>query len=206
MKLQGNYTFPVPPDCLWPLLKDPAVLTAVLPGCQKLEAVGENQYQGELIIPVGPLAGSYSGSLALSHVVQNEGFTFTFTAQSKTGIIGGNGRFQLQPQAANTFLTYKGEAKVGGQLTSYATPLLETNARSLIRQSLENLDHTIQYGRTSTLSPQTQTVTETAAHHILSTPQSILHSDQRNVILLFIILAAGILTLLFYFFIRKTRP
>ena len=95
MILQGSHLFAASPETLWPLITDSAVLTAVMPGCQKLNPVAENQFQGELTIPVGPMAGVYTGNLALSHIVENEGYTFTFTAQSKTGTIGGNGRLQL---------------------------------------------------------------------------------------------------------------
>ena len=140
MKLQGSHTFPDSPENLWAILIEPTTLTAVLPGCQSLEPIAENQYQGTLTIPYGPMAGSYEGNLTLSHIIENEGFAFTFTAQSKTGTIGGNGRLQLQAQDDHTILTYEGEAKVGGQLAEHATPLLETTARSLVRQSLENLD------------------------------------------------------------------
>lgn len=202
MKFQGSYTFPVPPDNLWRLLRNPAVLAAVLPGCQKLDSVGENQYQVELITPVGPMAGSYSGSFTLTHVVENEGFTFTFTAQSKTGAIGGNGRFQLQPQAGSTLLTYQGEAKVGGYLNNYAIPLLETNARSFIRQSLENLSY---YTRQDQPAAPMQAVAESTARHPLSGPQNTLRHDQQNILLISIILAGGALALLFYFLNRKTR-
>ena len=71
MKLQGSHLFPTPPTELWQLITDPAILTAVLPGCQKLLPVTENQYQGELTIIFGPMAGTYTGNLALSHNVEN---------------------------------------------------------------------------------------------------------------------------------------
>lgn len=203
MKLQGSHLFPIPPETLWPLITDPAILTAVMPGCQKLIPVAENQFQGELTIPVGPMAGSYTGNLALivenDHIVENEGYTFTFTAQSKTGTIGGNGRLQLQSQDSNTLLTYEGEAKVGGQLASHATPLLETNGRSLIRQSLENLDQLIQSEKSPILPTPTtaQAVTEppTSSGNILR--------EQQTTILVITALTTITLFALFYFFTRK---
>ncbi len=199
MKLQGSHLFPVSPETLWPLITNPAIITAVMPGCQKLIPIAENQYQGELTIPIGPMAGAYTGNLALSHIVKNEGYTFTFTAQSKTGTIGGNGRLQLQPQDTNTLLTYEGEAKVGGQLASHATPLLETNGRSLIRQSLENLDQLIQAENSPILPTPSTTQTVT------NPPTSFgnIRGGQQTTILIITALTTIILIALLYFLTRK---
>jgi carbon monoxide dehydrogenase subunit G len=195
MKLLGSHTFPVSPETLWPLLTDPNTITAVMPGCQTLESVSEYQYQGELTIPLGPMAGSYSGNLSLSHIVENEGYAFTFTAQSQTGTIGGNGRLHLQPQNNHTILTYEGEAKVGGQLADHAMPLLETTARSLTRQSLENLDYIIQHGTTPIPVPQP----------INLPPSDKPISNQQTTVLVIATFTVITLFILFYFFNRKSN-
>ena len=198
MQLQGSHTFPVLPAALWPMLMDASILTAVMPGCQNLEPIAENQYQGKLTIPYGPMSGSYTGNLSVSHLVENEGFAFTFTAQSQTGTIGGNGRLHLQPQDDHTILTYEGEAKVGGQLASHATPLLETTARSLIRQSLENLGQYLQPGKSPILLPTTPTV------QIGPSATSInMLGGQQTTILIITALTTITLFALFYFFKRK---
>lgn len=194
MKLQGSHLFPISPAELWPLLTDPAILTAVLPGCETLIPISENQYQGDLTIEFGPMAGRYTGNLSLSHVVENEGYTFTFTAQSKHSTIGGNGRLQLQPQGNSTLLSYEGEATVGGQLANHATALLETTARSLIRQSLENLTRSIQ--------GETPTQMHPAAMPTAPSPTDTIFS--QKMILAIAALSAIILLILLFFFNRKT--
>lgn len=195
MKLQGSHLFPISPTELWPLITDPASLTAVLPGCQTLTPIAENEYQGRLNIAYGPMAGRYTGNLSLSAVVENDGYTFAFTAQSKTGSIEGNGRLQLQPQDSNsTLLSYEGEAKVGGQLVNHATPLLETTARSLIRQSLENLTRSIQGEALTQVHP--------AEIQTASLPTDNIFGQQT--ILAIVALSAIILLILLFFFNRKT--
>lgn len=196
MKLQGSHRFLIPPAELWPLLIDPAILTAVLPGCQKLTPIAENQYKGTLTIEFGPMAGTYTGNLSLSHIVENEGYTFTFTAQSKTGTIGGNGRLQLQPQENYTLLSYEGEAKVGGQLATHATPLLETTARSLARQSLENLDH---------YTSPSEELAQVHPPEIQpdSTSTGTIFGGQQTTIIIITALTTITIFALFYFFNRK---
>ena len=46
MKVAGEYTFDAPQDIVWEALQDPEVLAAVMPGCEKLELVGEEMTDG----------------------------------------------------------------------------------------------------------------------------------------------------------------
>ena len=41
MKVAGEYTFDAPQDVVWDALQDPEVLAAVMPGCEKLELIGD---------------------------------------------------------------------------------------------------------------------------------------------------------------------
>ena len=204
MKLQGSHTFPVPPEEFWSLITDPTTITAVILGCQKLTPIDENQYQGELSIEFGPMAGTHTGNISLSHLIENEGFTFTFTAQSKTGTIGGNGRLHLQDQDNNTILTYEGEAKVGGQLDNYATPLLESTARSIIRQSLENLYHYTHQGEFPTMSSTSKIQNELDTPDGV-TPSGNIFGGQQATIIVIAALTAITLFALFFFFNRKSN-
>ena len=65
MKVSGEYTFAGSQDLVWGTLMDPEVLAAVLPGCEKLELVGDNEYEGALNIKVGPVQGKFMGKVKL---------------------------------------------------------------------------------------------------------------------------------------------
>ena len=59
MKVAGEYTFEAPPEKVWEGLMNPEVMAATMPGAEKLELVGENQYQSDLNIKIGPVQGSF---------------------------------------------------------------------------------------------------------------------------------------------------
>ena len=65
MKLQGEYTFAAPRAVVWEALLDPTVLASVLPGCERLDLVGENDYEGALKIKIGPVQGTFQGKVKL---------------------------------------------------------------------------------------------------------------------------------------------
>lgn len=185
MKLEGQIILPSAPQALWPVLHDPNMLAAILPGCRRLAATGEAQFDGELMVPVGPLAGTYTGNVSLAHIDPPASFAFTFTAQSETGAIGGNGRLQLESHPDGTLLHYQGEAQVGGQLADHAEPLLETNARAFVRQSLENLNHRLTQAQAGLLPGA-----ESAAEFAVPNP------NQRQPITILLTAALGLLALL----------
>ena len=45
MDISGTYTFPAPPERVWELLMDPAVIASCIPGCESFEPDGENRYR-----------------------------------------------------------------------------------------------------------------------------------------------------------------
>jgi carbon monoxide dehydrogenase subunit G len=57
MKLDGEYTFDGPREEVWKILRDPDMLVLALPGTKSLKQVGENEYEGELQIRIGPIVG-----------------------------------------------------------------------------------------------------------------------------------------------------
>jgi 2-furoyl-CoA dehydrogenase large subunit len=144
MKLHGSYPFATTPELLWTLVLDPQVLRHIVPGCQAFTAVTDTRYTGQLLIRLGPMAGLYEGTLTLNDVQPGVGYAFSFHADSQSSSLWGNGRVRLEAQDGLTILHYEGQAQVDGELETHATPLLETTARSIIRQSLERLGQNVQ--------------------------------------------------------------
>lgn len=144
MKVEGSYPFAAPRDVLWPMLLDPAVLANVLPGCEKLETVGENQFNGILKIKVGPVQGKFMGDVVMSDLKSPESCTITVDGKGAPGFVKGAGNLRLEADGDMTTLHYSGDADVGGRLASVGQRMLETSANAIIRQSLEGLGQQVQ--------------------------------------------------------------
>ena len=154
MKTQGSFTFAAPPTDIWPFLVNPQTLSQIIPGCQDISAQANGAYLAKLHIRVGPLAGEYAVTLQPTDSQPPTAYTLTFSAASKTGGVQGHGRFHLEsPNPTETILYYETQAEVSGDLQQYAAPLLETNARAITRQSLENLAHLLQSGQSTPTPP-----------------------------------------------------
>ncbi|GAB4279817.1 MAG: hypothetical protein Kow0080_32330 [Candidatus Promineifilaceae bacterium] len=147
MKIAGEHVFAASPDVVWPMLQDPTVLANVLPGCEKLEEISPNTYEGVLKVRVGPVQGVFQGTIKLENIKatdsQNMGYDMQVEGSGPSGFVRGQGSLQLNGDNQSTSMTYEGDVQVGGRIASVGQRLLDTSARAVIRQSLEGLDRLV---------------------------------------------------------------
>ena len=139
MKIQGTYTFDAPRERVWRALLDPEVLARTLPGCERLERVGENDFRGVLNVNVGPVKGQFQGTLQLSALNPPESYHMRLDGKGAAGFMNGEGDLRLADQGAATLLTYDIDAQVGGRVAGVGQRLLESSAKSITKQGLEGL-------------------------------------------------------------------
>lgn len=144
MKVEGEYTFDAPQDLVWEAVQDPDVLGSILPGGEGVEQVGENEYKSKLKIKVGPVQGKFTGNIKLSDIVPPDSYNIEVDGKGAPGFVKANGSLKLSSQSDTTLLTYAGEARVGGKIASVGQRLIDTSAKSIIRQSLEALNAYLQ--------------------------------------------------------------
>lgn len=153
MKLEGTHKITAPLDAVWRKLMDPAVLRRAMPGCQKLEEIGQHRYRAVLKTGVGPIKGTFNGDVVLSDIVPEKSYTLTSRATSNVGFVEGVGRVQLESFAGETIVHFSGEAKVGGMLASVGGRLIEAAAQKNMRDTFANLAHELSSGSVPSALP-----------------------------------------------------
>ena len=143
MKIAGEYTFEAPPEKVWDGLMNPEVMAATMPGAEKLELVGENQYESALNMKVGPVEGKFLGRIELDNIDPPNGYTMKVDGQGAQGFVKATARIDIAAAGDGTRMTYDGEAHVGGRIASVGQRLVESAAKAIIKQSLESLDATL---------------------------------------------------------------
>lgn len=145
MKIEGEYLFNGPREDVWAIVRDPEVLATALPGTKSLVLVGENEYEGEMNVRIGPVAGLFSGRLLVSNEIPPESCTLRVDGRGSPGFINGTGNVMLYEQGAeNTLMKYDGDVQIGGKLASVGQRLLDTASKSMIHQGLETLNMALQ--------------------------------------------------------------
>ena len=139
MKLTGDYRFPIPRDQVWESLLDADILSRCLPGFERLEKVGDNDFEGALNIRVGPVQGKFQGRLILSDLDPPTGYSLQMKGQGPAGIINGEGVLRLASEENGTLLEYDMDAQVGGKIAGVGQRLLESAAKASSEQALAEL-------------------------------------------------------------------
>jgi uncharacterized protein len=142
MKLEGDYSFEAGIQEVWDALFDPAVLAAVMPGCEKLELV-DGSYLGEIKVKVGPIQGKFSGKVDLSDMVEPKSYKMTVDGRGAQGFVKATATIELASEGTGTKIHYDSDAQVGGKIASVGQRLVETSAKAIVKQSLEGLAENI---------------------------------------------------------------
>lgn len=140
MEISGEYTFDAPQDLVWAALQDPEVLSNAMPGGEGFTEVGDNEFEGNLKIKVGPVQGVFKGNIKLVDVVPPDSYRMEVDGKGAPGFVKATGGLKLTPQGDKTHMAYEGSAQVGGRIASVGQRLMDTSAKSIIRQSLEGLN------------------------------------------------------------------
>ncbi len=140
MEISGDYTFDAPQEMVWQALLNPEVLSSVLPGNESLDLIGEDEYAGNLNVKIGPVQGKFRGKIKLNDINEPDSFTMVVDGKGAPGFVKATGAVALNAQENQTHKTYEGSAQVGGRIASVGQRLLDSSARSIIRQSLEGIN------------------------------------------------------------------
>ena len=159
MKIQGEQSYPHPPQRVWQALLDPNILSRTLPGCEDLQEVGEHQYAGKLKMKVGPVQGVFQGGVTLSEIDELRGYHMKIEGKGAPGFMNGEGDLKLEEQDGGTLLHYDIDAQVGGRIASVGQRLLDSSAKVITKQGLaglgKQLDGLAELDANETLSAET---------------------------------------------------
>jgi carbon monoxide dehydrogenase subunit G len=111
-----------------------------------LERVGENEYKGVIKVKVGPIQGQFQGSVSLSDLQPPHSYKMTVAGRGPAGFVNGEGLVNLEDQGETTAMQYEGQAQIGGRLASVGQRLIDSTAKSLTRQALENIHKQVKAG------------------------------------------------------------
>jgi uncharacterized protein len=139
VKITGTYTIDAPQEQVWAALNDIEVLARIVPGCERLDQIGENQYEGAVKIGIQAIKGTYSGRIRIEDIQPPNHYKLVASGRSANGVVDGAGTVDLAEQDGKTILTYVGDAQIGGMLASVGQRLIEGASKQMINQSLKAL-------------------------------------------------------------------
>ena len=119
MNLTGSYTFDAPIEKVFDTMTDPQVVASCLPGCERLEPLGDNKYKAMLSIGIAAFTSRYEGIIELQDRDRPSSYKLSVEGKSKTGFVKGQGEIRLSTtDSGQTTVDFSGTAQIGGALAS----------------------------------------------------------------------------------------
>ena len=145
MDMQGSRQLAVTQQQAWEALNDPEVLKVCIPGCDKVEPTGENQYAIGMAVKIGPVSAKFSGRITLSDIVAPNSYTIAFDGQGGAAGFGkGSAKVALAPTAGGCELSYTVNAQVGGKVAQLGQRLVDGAAKSMAEDFFKRFDAEMQ--------------------------------------------------------------
>ncbi|MGI9038767.1 MAG: SRPBCC family protein [Gemmatimonadota bacterium] len=144
MLIESEYLFSADRDTVYEALKDPKILAQALPGTERLDLVGENRYEGEMVVSVGPVtAARFDITVELNDLVPPESFTMLVGGKGKAGFVDGRADVRLEDRGEQCLMIYRADLGVGGRVAAVGQRLLDSVGKSMSQRGLKAVDRMI---------------------------------------------------------------
>lgn len=145
MDMQASRQLGVTQQQAWDALNDPEVLKACIPGCERIESTGENQYGLGVALKIGPVSAKFAGKIRLSDIKPPQSYTLSFDGQGGAAGFGkGSAQVSLLPNAGGCELAYTVHAQVGGKVAQLGQRLIDGAAKGMAEDFFKRFDDEMQ--------------------------------------------------------------
>lgn len=134
MKIEGSADIPAPRDKVWAAFLDPEILAQALPGCEKLEAIGPNEYKATMKIGVAAIKGTFEGKVKLSDLEPPNRYHMAVEGSGGPGFVRGAAGMQLSDVDGGTRVSYDADVQVGGLIASVGQRMLGGVTKMMLDQ------------------------------------------------------------------------
>ena len=131
MKLTGSYKLNVKKEIVWQALNDPNILKQCVPGCDSFEKESDTIFTVTATNQIGPMNATFSGTVTLSNIQENQSYTIIGEGQSSVGFANGNADVKLAEENGSTTLRYEVNVNVGGKIAQLGSRLISGVAKKM---------------------------------------------------------------------------
>ena len=131
MKLVGSYKLNVKKEIVWQALNDPNVLKQCVPGCESFEKKSDTIFIVTATNQIGPMNATFSGTVTLSNIQENQSYTIKGEGQSSVGFANGSANVKLTEKNESTTLIYEVNVNVGGKIAQLGSRLIDGVAKKM---------------------------------------------------------------------------
>ena len=141
MEIKESHELPLPIEAVWQALNDERFLKNSIPGCEKLDRIGDNELSAEVKLKIGPMSTRFKGKVTLSELDPPNGYTISGSGTGGiAGAASGSAKVSLSkmPSGEGTVLSYQVKAEVKGKIAQLGSRLIQSTAKKLAKKFFSN--------------------------------------------------------------------
>ena len=148
INLKEMFSVPAPPDEVWPLMSDPAVVAACIPGAELNELTPEGAHRGKITFKFGPTVAVFRGEAKLTYDHPVKRCLIEARGIDQKGASRARARFELEARGTDTTdVSLEGGFEVAGPREMFASAGGVHVARVLLAEFATNLLRVIEKRR-----------------------------------------------------------
>ncbi len=132
MKLSGSYEFNATPEKVWQTLTDPTSLSDCIPGCEKMEALGNDEYAATVSIAMGPIRSKFNAKVKMVNLKPYESYGLVIEGTGPSGFVRGESLVKLTESDGKTTVDVDSESSSGGLLARVGQRMMESFSRNMM--------------------------------------------------------------------------
>jgi hypothetical protein len=132
MDVNGSYTFAAPPEAVWNALTDPVVIAGCLPGCDRLDPIGDDKYRAAMTLAVAAVSGNYTGTVSMLDKNPPHSYRLVVEGSGKPGFVNGEATIELIADDDGTIVRVTGRGNVGGVIARVGQRLLGSVSKMMM--------------------------------------------------------------------------
>ncbi len=148
IQLKEQISIAAPPDEVWPLIAEPAVVAACIPGAELNELTADGAHRGKVTFKFGPTVAVFRGEAKLTYDHPVKRCLIEARGIDQRGASRARARFEVAASGTDaTHVTLEGGFEVAGPLEMFASAGGVHVARALLAEFAANIARVIETRR-----------------------------------------------------------
>lgn len=144
MKIEGSHDIPAPRQKVWDAFLNPDQLRQAIPGCEKLEAVGNDEFKATMKVGVAAVKGTFEGKVRLADKKPTESYRMAVEGSGGPGFVRGETVITLSDIDGGTRVSYTADVQVGGLIAGVGQRMLGGVSKMMADQFFGRMSQLLQ--------------------------------------------------------------
>jgi hypothetical protein len=144
MKIEGSHDIRAPRETVWDAFQDPERLRQAIPGCERLDALGDDEFKATMKVGVAAVKGTFEGKVRLADKKPPESYRLAVEGSGGPGFVRGETLISLSDIEGGTRVSYSADVQVGGLIAGVGQRMLGGVSKMMAEQFFSRMSQLLQ--------------------------------------------------------------